>query len=325
MKLKKFFLNRMIKSYIHTKLRTHFVADNNDYELVSIPTWMGTSKFFLKTKKEDMVVRCYPFTKRRASKRFISASRLIELNGFPLIPKVIYFDFTFKTLFRYGLSVIVVKKVEGDGYEKFRGDREVLLNIAQGLASLNEIQSQRRGEIWNSHKKNFYLYLMKKMRTSLAKIDRYLMRSGDRKKVIFEWFRKWCKKLGNSKEFNLSHPNFTPDDIIIDNTKKVYFLDLDDVLFGTFGFDMTWALFNFFDNEEERGLFKNTYFKLLPEHYKKHWDSFENFYYAWYCLDEAAGYARKAARKKKKDYSSYLKFHQKAINLWQELSHYISQ
>jgi len=322
---KEVMLERRIMKYITRMLKNHFLMKMDDYKLEKISQGLNTRTYYLTIRDKKLVVRFYPFTKRVSAKRFIEATRAIEKSGFPLIPKIVYFDLTIKTLLRYGLYVIAIEKIDGVSYSNFKGDSEVIQNIAKALASLHVIRDNRMGEIWKSHRKDYYVYLMKKMRESLAEVDRYLTKLGDKKKYIFEWFKTWCMRLENSKEFSLSHHDFNMDNIIIDSARNVYFLDLDECVFETFGFDLAWALFNFCSNEEERAILKKVYFDVLPERYKRHWDSCQIFYYAWYCLRKAATRSHKAYKEMSRDRDRYTKFKEEALGLWKALSNYMEK
>lgn len=324
MKTKQFLLKTMIQRYIHNHLIDHLGGNKDEYVVESIPTWLGTSKFFIKTDERSVVARFYPFTKRRASRRFLNASRLVEKMGAPLSPKIIFSDLTLKTLFWYGLSLVVVERVYGEGFERFKGEREVLSNIAKTLASLNTIQRDRPGEIWEKGGNNYYhRYLTRCVWDSLGRIERYLAPLGQRKRELYTWFYKECKNVCSQKSFWLSHPKFTPDDILIGEDKRVYLLDLDDVQFGSFGFDLVWSLFSFCSNDDEREFFTKVYFGHAPHNYKPYWDSHKNFYYAWYCLDNAGGLAKKAVRVRECDYDSYVEFQKRARGLFEDLCLYI--
>ncbi len=323
--LKENILERRIIKYIKRMLKNHFLTEMNDYKLERISQGLNTRTYFLTIRDRKLVVRFYPFTKRLSARRFIEATRAIEKSGYSLIPKIVYFDLTIKTLLRYGLCVIAIEKIVGLSYSSLKGDNEVISNIAKGLASLHLIRSSRMGEIWRPYRKDYYIYLMRKMRESLIEVDRYLTKLGDKKDYIFEWFRIWCMRLENSKEFSLSHHDLNVDNIIIDSSKNVYFLDLDECIFETFGFDLAWALFNFCSNEEERTVFKKVYFDVLPDRYKRHWDSCQIFYYAWYCLRKAATRSHKAYKEISRDRELHTKFKEEALELWKALANYIKK
>lgn len=325
MSIKEIFLDRRIKKYVDKTLKTHYLIGKGDYKLERISIGLNTRTYILTIRDKRMVVRFYPFTKRLSAKRFLEASRIIDENRAPFIPGVIYFDLTIKTLLRYGLYVIAIEKIDGVSYSNFKGDSEVISNIGKALASLHVIRDSRMGEIWKSHRKDYYIYLMKKMRESLTEVDRYLTKLGEKKNHIFEWFKRWCMRLENSKEFSLSHHDFNMDNIIIDSAKNVYFLDLDECVFETFGFDLAWALFNFCSKEEERAILKKVYFDVLPERYKRHWDSCQIFYYAWYCLRKAATRSHKAYKEMSRDRDRYTKFKEEALGLWKALSNYMEK
>lgn len=311
-----------IIKYIKQNLSDKFTLPSDIAQnLFEVPLGSNTKIIILQiSDSEKYILRIYPLkgNKKRACYHYYLAKLLME-NDIS-VPKIILFDESKQTEKQYQFEVIVEEFINGRPLvREDLLDEKILLQVNDILKKQHSIKSSVFGRTWMPRLKEQTTreYFEDSLKVNINKINEYLMKLPEEEiKKIKAFFEPFITEIEKIEEFELSHNDFTSENLLLDQSGKVVLIDFGAMSYFFFENDLI-NLFLYICQEDE-----SVFLRILDKYFdgneekRKRFFRFQEYFLAYYFLEKTATNSRKSSRFHRKPQEELDKFKRLAQQNW---------
>lgn len=315
-------IDNYIKEIVIPRLN---LSENSSLQIDEIKVGSNTKLFQLsKSETEKLIIKFYPVKggKSKGTEHNFLTNLLLDNNID--VPKILLFDSSRKTIEKYNFEVVIEEFINGKHISmndlKISNISNQISNI---LKKLHQLRSPILGKPWGNEviKGRATDFFYEQIKTHFKIINKYLKKLANNQiDEYFSFFSQRSKSISNISNFDLTHNDISPENIMINSDGKIYLIDFGSMSYFFLENDLISVWLKLCEKDENLfNEFLEMYFRdeTASNNFQR-FQSNRQFFISYYFLQKSSSNTQKSIRVKRKSKQELEIFHKQAENFWNQ-------
>jgi hypothetical protein len=204
-------------------------------------------------------------------------------------PEITHLNLSRKIFKRFGCYFVCEEKIEGKVFREFDNPMDYLSLVAENFVRLHHIKRAGWGRIDSSKRYRLWNYLKGTIKKKLKNLSSYKkLFSSKQCDHYLQWFTIYKDTISGYNKFSLSHCDPHMHNVMINDTREVYLLDVDALRYLPLSIDFYKLQYNFCqDDEEKTSKWQQEYLSRLSREELEEFNKSKDFFHCYVLLDFA--------------------------------------